>query len=97
MRFKVLKAVDVKNTIFWDVIPCSLVKVYQDSCRPSVNFYETTQHQTPEDSTLDSLCCESLKCHLCRYGDTDFKVNFCVEDCIVLPMKSTLGPCLLEI
>jgi hypothetical protein len=28
IRFKVLMAVPVKNTVFWDVTPCSLVEGY---------------------------------------------------------------------
>jgi hypothetical protein len=97
MRFKVLRAVGVKSAIFCGVMLCSLVKVYQDSSRASVNFCETTQHQTAENRTLDSLWCESLESHLRRYRDTDLKVHFCVEECIVLAMKSALGPCLLGI
>jgi hypothetical protein len=90
-------AVSVKSTIFWDVILWSLVRVYHDSSKESVNLYGTTQHQTPEDGTLDSPFCESLEFHLGMYGGTDMEVHFCVEDCIVLAMKSTLRPFLLGI
>jgi hypothetical protein len=29
MRFEVLTVVAIKNTVFWNVMPCSLVEVYQ--------------------------------------------------------------------
>ena len=28
-KFKILTAVIIKSTVFWDVIPCSLVKIYR--------------------------------------------------------------------
>jgi hypothetical protein len=45
-------AVAVKNTIFRNVIQCSVVDVCRRSSETSVFFYYTTQHQLQEDSTL---------------------------------------------
>jgi hypothetical protein len=59
--FEVLMAVSMKMAVFWVVMPCSLVEVYQlfalmmDAARTSetlVNFYQTTQRYNPEDSHL---------------------------------------------
>jgi hypothetical protein len=61
LRFQVLTAARMKMTVFWDVAPCSLIEF--DRCFPmealstsekSVNFYETTWHNMPEDSHLQS-------------------------------------------
>ena len=46
-----------KNTVFWDVTPCSLVKTYNSSLNMEatysseilINLYQTTQCHTPED------------------------------------------------
>jgi hypothetical protein len=38
----------LKNTILWDVILCSLVKVYQCVVKTSVNLYQTTWYQILE-------------------------------------------------
>jgi hypothetical protein len=48
---EVLTAVTVNSTVFWDVMLCSLVEVYQHSSEISVNFHQTTVPH-PEDSTL---------------------------------------------
>jgi hypothetical protein len=52
----------MKMTVFWDVTPCSLVKVYrrfidlimeaENTSETSVNFYQTTRRNIPEDSHL---------------------------------------------
>jgi hypothetical protein len=57
----------MKMTIFWDVVPCSLVEVYRhfrgacclhyqgdivSTCETFVNFYQTTGRNIPEDSHL---------------------------------------------
>jgi hypothetical protein len=48
VRFEVLMAVTLKNTIFWDVMLCCLVAVYWCSSETLVNFYQTTLCYIPE-------------------------------------------------
>jgi hypothetical protein len=38
VRFEVLTAVTMKNTIFWDVMPCNLAEVQECFGEMSVNF-----------------------------------------------------------
>jgi hypothetical protein len=45
----------MKITVFWVVVPCSLVEVYL------VNFYQTTRRCNPEDSHLRIHRRENLK------------------------------------
>jgi hypothetical protein len=65
VRFQVLTSASMKMTVFWDVAPCSLVKVFLrfiDACcliikaastsETSVNFYQTTRRNTPENTHL---------------------------------------------
>jgi hypothetical protein len=73
VRFQVLTAVSIKMTVFWYVVPCSLVEVYRrlrcayclhrqgkialmmdvaSTSEISVNFYQTTRCNIPEDSHL---------------------------------------------
>jgi hypothetical protein len=43
------------TTVFWDVAPCSITAVMMEAVstsETSVNFYETTRHNIPEDSHL---------------------------------------------
>jgi hypothetical protein len=67
----------MKVAVFWVVLLCIQVKVYQQSFRAtalmmeaantsetSVNFYQTTQRNNPEDSHLHTFCYENLKSHL---------------------------------
>jgi hypothetical protein len=58
----------MKMTIFWDIAPCNLVEVNRrlrgavialikeavSTSETSVNFYETTRRNYPEDSHLPS-------------------------------------------
>jgi hypothetical protein len=68
--FEVLTVVSMNMAVFWVVVPCSLVEVYQrfrgpvlitlmmKAARTSetlVNFYQTTQCYNPEDSHLHVL------------------------------------------
>jgi hypothetical protein len=69
----------IKTIIFWDVSPFSLVEVYRrfrvacclhhqgdeaaNTSETSVNLYETTRHNIPEDSHLHTLRGEKLKSH----------------------------------
>jgi hypothetical protein len=58
--FEVLTVVTMKSINFWDVTAYSLVEVHRDSFERPVNFYQTTQHYTPENGTLQTRSC-------CRY------------------------------
>jgi hypothetical protein len=51
-------------SVFWDAVPCSLVKLTDlialkmkaaRTSETSVNFYQTTRRNIPEDSHLQSL------------------------------------------
>jgi hypothetical protein len=52
----------MKMTVFWDVAPCSLVEIDRrfrgammeavTTSETSVNFYQTTRHNIPEDSRI---------------------------------------------
>jgi hypothetical protein len=63
----------MKITVFWDVAPCSLVEVIiraialmmdaASTSETSVNFYQTTQRNIPEDSHLYTRRRENLKSH----------------------------------
>jgi hypothetical protein len=74
VRFQVLTAASIKITAFWNVAPCSLVDVYRRSevlaasiiramstSETSVNFYQTTRRNNPEDSHFRTLRRENLK------------------------------------
>jgi hypothetical protein len=57
VRYKVLRVVTMKITVFWDLLPCNPVDIYQclweatlkmeteHSSKTSVNFYQTTMSQ----------------------------------------------------
>jgi hypothetical protein len=49
MRSDILLVVTVKITVFWDVMPCSLVDVYGPFGGALVNC-QTVWHDIPEDS-----------------------------------------------
>jgi hypothetical protein len=60
----------LKMAVFWVVAPCSLVEVYRlialmmkaaSTSEMSVNIYQTTRHNTSEESHLHTHCCENLK------------------------------------
>jgi hypothetical protein len=69
--FHVVKVAVMKAAVFWDVAPCSLVGVYPRfrgaasiialtmeaifMPETSVNFYQTTRRNIPEDSHLQVL------------------------------------------
>jgi hypothetical protein len=50
----------MKNIIFRDLIPCSLVEVQQHFGRMLANVYQSTKYHIPEDSI-----------HLCQKGQVD--------------------------
>jgi hypothetical protein len=60
--FEVLTAVSMKMAVFWVVMLCSLVEVYQRFRRTCCLHHqgdesETTRHYNPEDSHLHELSC----------------------------------------
>jgi hypothetical protein len=68
----------MKMTVFWVVAPCRLVDVYRrfrgaywlhqqsDRAETSVNFYQTTRRNNPEDSYLQN-----------HFDQTDKETNPC--------------------
>jgi hypothetical protein len=70
--FEVLTAVSMKMAVFWVVAPCSLdvsevlIALMMEAasiCETSVNFYQTTWRNNPEDSHFHTRRCENLKSH----------------------------------
>jgi hypothetical protein len=57
-----------KTTVFWDVAPCSLaIAMMMEAASPSetsVNFYQTTRSNIPEDSYVHIRRRENLNFHL---------------------------------
>jgi hypothetical protein len=66
----------LKMAVFWVIAPCSLVKAYRrfryayiialimeavSTSKMSVNFYQTTRRNKPEDSQLHTRRRENLK------------------------------------
>jgi hypothetical protein len=54
VRFQVITAASMK-AVFWVVAPCSLVALMMEAAstsEKSVNFYQTTRRNNPEDSHL---------------------------------------------
>jgi hypothetical protein len=59
-----LTAETMKNTIFWDMTPCSLEEVYRRTggttflharfVQKTLQFYQTIRRHIPEDSTLQA-------------------------------------------
>jgi hypothetical protein len=58
VRLQVLMTVSMKMTVFWAVVLCSLVEVYQrfrgTSLKMSVKFYQTAWCNNPEDRQVHS-------------------------------------------
>jgi hypothetical protein len=63
VRLEVLTAARMKMTVFWNVALCSLVEVYRllrgalkmetaSTYETSINFYQTTLRNIPEDGHL---------------------------------------------
>jgi hypothetical protein len=49
-RFQVLKAMSMNTAVFWAII--ALMTKAASTSEKSVNFYQTTRHNSPEDSHL---------------------------------------------
>jgi hypothetical protein len=60
------------KTVFWDVMPCSLVETNVSEqltgFQTSLIFYQTIQHNIPEDSNLHTCCHENMKFHQPNIG-----------------------------
>jgi hypothetical protein len=82
VRFQVLTAASIKMAVFRVVVPCSLAEFYlsfrgaialmmvaASTSETSINFYQTTWHNNPEDSHLHSGSTRRKKCalHLIKY------------------------------
>jgi hypothetical protein len=58
----------MKMAVFWVVVPCSLVEVYRGfteaarTSETSINFYQTVQHNHPEDSHLYLAVSDNYQC-----------------------------------
>jgi hypothetical protein len=53
VRFQFLTAVSMKMTFFWDVAIIALMMEAVSTSETSVNFYQATWHNIPEDSHLN--------------------------------------------
>jgi hypothetical protein len=51
----------LKSSVFWDIMPCSLLKVSWCSSETSVDFQWTAWHYISENRTLHNHHCENLK------------------------------------
>jgi hypothetical protein len=63
VRFQVLTAASMKMTVFWDAAPYRAIGLMMEAVSTSemsVTFYETTQHNIPEDRTLIALMIEAV-------------------------------------
>jgi hypothetical protein len=71
---KLIRVMTLKMAVFWDITPRSLVEVYQQAIislmmeaastsEKSVNFYQPTRRNIPEDSHLHTRRRENLKSH----------------------------------
>jgi hypothetical protein len=92
--------VQIQNmTVFWDVAPCVPVEVYRRfrlialmmkaeiNSETSVNFYQTTRCNNPEDSHLHTRRRENLKSHIVQfltavYNCPDSVVSLCWSDSV---------------
>jgi hypothetical protein len=54
-------AASMKMTVFWDTAPCALMVEAASTSETSVNFYQTTWHNIPEDNHLHTRHHENLK------------------------------------
>jgi hypothetical protein len=54
----------MKSGFFWDMMPCSLLKVRWCSSKLSVDFQRTTWPYTPGDRTLHIHHCNSLQSYI---------------------------------
>jgi hypothetical protein len=50
-------------TVFWDVAPIALMMEAASTAETSVNFYQTTRRNVPEDSHPHTRCRENIESH----------------------------------
>jgi hypothetical protein len=90
----------LKMTVFWDIVPFSLVEIDQcfalvveavNTSEMSVSFYKTTQHNIPEDSHLHTRCCENLKSYMIQ---SYFHLLLCLPSGSFPPKDTVCIPCL---
>ena len=53
MAFEFSMVVTMENTIFWGVSLCSLIEIYRNFGRISVNIQRTVLRKTPEKSIFN--------------------------------------------
>jgi hypothetical protein len=69
----------IEMTVFWVVAPCSLdqggalMMEVASTYETSVNFYQTTRRNNPEESHLHTRRRENLKYHF-SWEDTDTEI-----------------------
>jgi hypothetical protein len=70
--------------VFWVVAPCgSLIALMMESSstsETSVNFYQTTRRDNPEDSHLHTRRRENLKSHQHSLPSRKAKIHHCVKN-----------------
>jgi hypothetical protein len=54
----------LKMAVFWTVAPIALMLEAASTSETSVNFYQTTRRNNPEESHLHTRRCENLKSHI---------------------------------
>jgi hypothetical protein len=78
VRFQVLMATSMKIAVLWDVALCSLIEIDRHfRGAHSVSFYQTTQHNIPEDSHLHGVT-HSIWVHVDYLSKTYL---YCVKSC----------------
>jgi hypothetical protein len=98
----------VKMAVLWDIAPCSLVEVYRrfgdayylhhQGDETSVNFYQTTRRNIPEEVILDCssfsrsqistlLLEEATHNSLCKCSFASFLVSFEFERLLICTSK----------
>jgi hypothetical protein len=76
VRFQILTAMSMKVAIFWDVAPRSVVEInhctddWGSTSETLVNFYQTIDHNIPEDGHLQKY--RHFKNTFCLLSITDW-------------------------
>jgi hypothetical protein len=100
--FQVLTVASMKITVFWDVVPCSVVDVYwritgqwvlialmldaASTSETSVNFYQTTRRNIPEDSHLPRYVSVATKVSNFWRGPKNVRITRTSQE---IPLNST--------